>query len=263
LWNLASTERKLGRHVDALRHLRAYVQHTAARADRKQVAVTDLIPELELAVARITFQAPPGTRLTVDGVPNVGTEIEVEPGIHTVVATLNNDERSLAVDAPAGVTTTTTIAFAIAAPPEALAPTPAVVAPVIVAPLAPSTSKKSSTATRNWTVLGLGATGVIAIGAGVVFAALASDDRSEAERLYTRMRDDDASCKRSGSLCSDHDSARSGAQRNEAISTSMFVTGGVLSGAAIAAWILWPNASTHVTPAASKDAAFVNVTGRF
>lgn len=77
------------------------------------------------------------------------------------------------------------------------------------------------------------------------------------------MRGDDLSCRRSGSLCDDYESARSGAQRSALLGTSLLVGGGLLAGAAVVSWVLWPAPATRVAPAVNKDSASVTLLGRF
>lgn len=271
LWNLAASERLAGDHVAALQHLRVYIAAPDARADRKKVAEDELIPELESVTARLRIDEGEGAVVILDGkeVPRLGT-LDVAPGMHAVQVRRGSDERSTVVDAASGTTTTlgqeSARPAAIAAPVVPATPAAAPVAStnVVVGPLAPAPVEIVTRAPgRTTAVLVLGGAAIAAIATGVVFAVVAREDQADADRLEVKIRDDDRTCRRAGTLCADYDSATSAAQRSMLLSSSMLATGGVLGGAAIAAWILWPTATTKVVPMTGKDVAGIGVTGRF
>ncbi|MBS2017136.1 MAG: hypothetical protein JST00_29890 [Deltaproteobacteria bacterium] len=274
LWNLAAAERLGGDAVAALQHLRVYVASPEARADRKKLASEELVPELEAQTARLRFDEPEGTVVTVDGA-EVGpsSTIDVTPGVHAIVVRRDGVERTFAASALAGTTSTVgeEASEKSATPPAtpvtaAASPTPPTVTPTPAAPsatLAPPDLVVTHAPGRTTTVLALGGVAVATIATGIVFSVIAREDQAEADRLEVKMRDDDRTCRRAGTLCADYDSATSAAQRSMLLSTSMLVTGGVLGGASIAAWILWPTSTTRVVPMAGKDVAGVGVSGRF
>ena len=111
--------------------------------------------------------------------------------------------------------------------------------------------------------MSLGGAAVLAITGGVYFSISARDAESTADGLEAQMRSNYFTCKRASAICDDYESARASAQRSSLLGTSLLVVGGVLGGAAVAAWVLWPSAATRITPAATKDAASVTVTGHF
>ena len=113
------------------------------------------------------------------------------------------------------------------------------------------------------TVLTFGAVALAALGTGAYFGISAQGEQSRADRLGAQMRSDDLSCKRSGSLCDDYDASRSAANRESFLATTLLATGGLLTGAAVVAWVLWPAAPARVVPSATKDAGGISVIGRF
>lgn len=284
LWNLAITERKLGEGVAALEHLRAYLVSADARSDRKKLAEEELLPELELTTAHLAIAEPDGATVMVDGrVVPASSTLDVAPGIHAVVVRCDGRERTLAIDAPAGVTTrlppenvradtarpnddaasamrTTNETRVTDAP--AVGPSAAELAVSRVMRGAPS-GAASPPFGRTAAVIGLGGAALLTIAGGVYFTIDAQSSQQEADRLQARTRNDDLSCRRSGSLCDDLDTARSAAQRSSVVGTALLVTGGVLGGAAVAAWVLWPGAPARVAPSAGKDGAGFTVVGRF
>lgn len=269
LWNLAVTERKLGEGVAALEHLRAYVVSTEARADRRKLAEEELLPELELTTAHLAIAEADGATVMVDGkvVPATST-LDVAPGIHAVVVRCDGRERTLAIDATAGVTTRLPAAEvgATVTPmtrATAASPSPVTMPISLITGGAASGDASSPAPGRTVAVLGLGGAALLTIAGGVYFTIDAQSSQQEADRLQARTRNDDLSCRRSGSLCDDLDSARSAAQRSSVVGTALLVTGGVLGGAAVAAWVLWPGAPARVAPSGGKDSAGITVVGRF
>jgi hypothetical protein len=274
LWNLAMTERKLGKNVDALHHFRAYVGDATARADRKAIAQAEILPELTDLTAHITVKALEGAVVTIDGAPMLSSTTDVEPGIHSVAIANANGGFARAIDAGAGSTIHVDLTPPPPAPAPAPTPTPIASPKVIMSTSSTSTSTSTTTtssssssrespAARTWTVATMGGASVVLLAGGIAFASLASMDRGRAERLYTQMQNDNLSCTQSGTICEDHDSASSAADREGAAATTMFVLSGVLAGASIATWLLWPMTKSRASIAFTKDGASVAMTGRF
>ena len=261
LWNLASAERKLGDNVAALEHLRLYVASPEARLDRKKVAEDEMLPELESATAHLVIAQPDGASVVVDGRRVAASStVDVLPGIHAVSIRRGGREQLLALDAPAGVLTHVVANAEIA---------PATVSPSGSQPAAPlafdarEVGAAGRSPGRATAVISLGSAALLAIAGGVYFTIAAKDQQASADALQLRLRDGNLSCKRSGSLCDDYDSASSAASRDSALGTSLLVGGAVLSGAALASWVLWPAASTRVAPIAAKNGGGVSVMGSF
>jgi hypothetical protein len=123
-----------------------------------------------------------------------------------------------------------------------------VLVPIITTP-PPIASDRASDSRRSWTSLGLGAGALVAVGAGFALGLAASSERDDADQYRVRMQQSSFNCNRAGTLCDDYDDARSSAQRLEAASTTMFVVGGALAGAALASWLLWPMRSDRALAA--------------
>ncbi len=259
LWNLAVAERRSGRPIEALAHFKAYLAEKNARPDRKPQA-EEWIKELESETGRIVIDAPAGTEVVLDGAVVTEREVRVVAGVHGVTAKRDGRSFSVAVDVLGGGSSDVHVVFEEPAPPPPLAtvtaappidPLPAFLP--LSSPLPVATDRKPETK-RNWTSLGLGAGAVAAVGAGFVLALAASSERDDVDEYRARMNQDGFSCKRAGTLCEDYDDTRASAQRLEAASTSMFVAGGALAGAALATWLLWPLRSNGavITPVAGS-----------
>ncbi len=267
LWNLATTERKLGDNVAALEHLRAYVISAEARADRRKIAEEELLPHLESVTAHLRVAEAEAAIVVVDG-RRVGASatLDLVPGIHAVVVRVGADERSFAVETPAGVLTTmpsNEIRMGAASGSSPVTTVPRDSADAYVTHASASSNATSPSRGRDVAVLGLGGAAVLALAGGVYFSLAARSEQETSDRLQMQMRGDGLSCRRSRSLCDDFDTASSAAQRNTLVGTALLVSGGMLGGAAVAAWVLWPKATTHVTPMAGKDTAGITMVGRF
>lgn len=259
LWNLAAVERKLGDSVAALEHLRLYVASPDARPDRKQLAADELLPELEAATAHLALAEPEGTIALVDGreVPATAA-LDLTPGVHAITVRRNGTDRTWALYLNASVITrvpAVTVISAPAATPSSGAASAGPAASGLVVARAPSSAP---------VVLTLGSAALVSIAAGVYFSFLARDAQETGDRLEVQLRTDNLSCRRSGTLCDDFNSARSSAQRSSLLGTTLLVSGGILGGAAISTWLLWPGTkATRLAPTAAKDAAGVVMTGTF
>ena len=91
LWNLALSEEKTSRPLEALAHFRQVAREAPSDEDRAsaQKHVDSLLGEL----SRIDVQAPPGTTFALDGASAAGTAplgdpFDVVPGHHVVAANL-------------------------------------------------------------------------------------------------------------------------------------------------------------------------------
>jgi hypothetical protein len=262
LWNLAAVERKLGDSVAALQHLRTYVASPEARRDRKKLAEEELLPEVEAGTAHLALAEPDGVTVRVDGNQVDGRAVlDLAPGMHAVTISGDGADRTVALELAPSVVTHLPAPTAVAPISRADGDVGVAVAP---AP-APAAAIASSPPTwsRTPAIVALGGAAMLTVAAGIYFSFAARNAQETADRLEVQLRSDDLSCRRSGTLCDDYDSARTSAQRGSLLGTTLLVSGGILGGSAIATWLLWPSSATRVTPTAAKDSAGVMMTGRF
>jgi hypothetical protein len=268
LWNLAAAERRADHTVESLEHLRAYLASPEARADRKPTAL-DWIAELEAKTGTVTVTAPKGATVTVDGVVATSRPMVLTAGVHAFVITQEGKTRSYAVDVVAG-TTTTHVASLVDAPALAKPPSPPSAAAAKAATVSSGSSTSTSTSTiaispRTWATIGFGASAVLSLGGAIFFSIEAAGARDDADVLHARVQDSSVSCKRAGTLCTDYDDARSRADRFGALATGLYAVGGVLGGASIVSFLLWPRdkKDTVITPVASPSGAGLRMVGTF
>lgn len=232
LVNLAATELKAGKAVDALHHLQAYLADPAADPKVKNAVTTQLLPRAMAATGHLTIHFPAGGRLTVDGEAvevdkgAAVAPVDVMPGDHTIEVSASGSTFREAVAAKAGASMEVQ-AIPTAAPAAAIAPAP--VAPP-VAPQGQEPEVQQPTASfwtaRHIVPLALLAGGVAAAGTGAGFLLGANSAASQA-----------SSC---GIGCSTYASLRSTYEQDSGLATGLFIGAGVLAAGAVVTWLAWP-----------------------
>jgi hypothetical protein len=276
VWNLALTEEKTNRPLDALAHFKEFVRLTPS-TDPDRPNAQSHIDALNAATGHIDVEAPTGAGLTMDGTQSLGPapladRVDVQPGHHELQARFGNVVKTITVDAVAGQTSRADFsAIDPGAPPAGAAAVPSggdvPPPPVETPPPAPeqSTAPASSTA-RLVTVVALGGAAVLASGAGLAFGIASSNEASSAtalrQQLPTCAGISSPDCQR---LASDV-----AAQQNDhVISTAMWIVGGVLAVGAVGAYVLWPRrvvvgtVSASVVPVLGAGSAGLVATGTF
>src|SRR5579863_7881808 len=105
LWNLALSEEKSGRPLDALAHFKTFAEEAATAADR--VKAQKHVDTLMAQTGHIEVQAPTGTPIVLDGASSVGTTplsdaLDVAPGHHVIEGKFLDGKKTLSVEAVAG-----------------------------------------------------------------------------------------------------------------------------------------------------------------
>ena len=200
LFNLARTEQLTGRHVAAAEHFRAYLaipEHprvTPALRAKAQGYLTELQPLL----GHIVVEAPAGAALTVDGKAASGSNVEVEPGPHTVAAKVGDRSTFVNVTVVAGATVPAHIE--LAATPVVVAPVPAVtppsVTPVTPPPIEPPppTQPASWWTTRREVGVAVAGVGVVGLVLGGVFGGERGGDTSSASTAQSTVGPNPSAC---------------------------------------------------------------------
>lgn len=283
IWNLALTEEKTHRPLDALGHFREFMRQTPT-TDPDRIKAQKHIDELSAVTGHIDVIAPTGAAITVDATMSAGLTprvdpIDVVPGHHLVEARLGSQSKSIGVEAVPGQTVVADFrgpnALAPAAPsnPGATAPqangepsTPPAPAP----PPPDRTTGGGVSTARIVTVAVVGGTAVVAAGLGLGWGMASNSENSHANDLRTQIGS--ASClgPNAPSQCATLASTTSAQHTNYQLSTAMWITGGVLAVSAAALWFLWPKSSpsgsattVHVVPTAGAGSAGVVAIGSF
>lgn len=257
LLNLADCYERSGRLASAWARYKeaGAMAHQLGQAERETLA-RDRSTMLEARLVRMTVVAAgatPGLVIKRDGVElgaaALGTAVPVDPGPHAVEASAPGKKAwSTTVDVsattPLVTVTVPVLADDVASPP---APPPP---PVPSVTLQVPSAAGSELRTVGWIV---GAAGVVGLGAGAAFGAVAMSKKSQAES---------AGCV--GNQCPPaagpiRDDARSDAN----VATGCFIAGGVLAAGGVVLWLVAPRQTdaVQVTPTAGPGTAGLTVAG--
>ena len=277
LWNLALSEEKSGHPLEALGHFKELTRDAEADVDRAnaQKHVADLMSQ----TGHVDVHAPPGTRVTIDGVQRASAAPFAEPldvlaGKHVIEGRAGDDMKSVTVWVGGGETRVATIGGEGAGAPSAspastpgpgLAAGPASTTGSALATPSASASPAADVAApgssaRVITSAALGAAGLVAIGVGVYFGLQSQSDGNTAAH-YRSMHPSDY-CANPGNVdCGAWSDAVSAQNRDATISNVLYVGGGVLVAGAVATWLLWPKARSEASAAGLRVAPVVGSTG--
>jgi tetratricopeptide (TPR) repeat protein len=248
LLNLALAELQSGHPVDAIRHLRSYLKDPSADPAKVTVVLAKWMPLAEGQTARLAVDGPSGSEIVVDG-QKLGTTplpepLDVSPGEHDVglLSATATASKTLHVTTVAGQTSRVTFLS-----PEQQGP-PTETAFPTVAPTAATidgTPQESRGSSGFWTpkVIAVGSMGVAALTAaalGVVYALDSESASSTASSLRANMPVGFCRDNASSSSCVSLKNATQSESWNYWASTGMYIGAGVLAGAAIGTWFLWP-----------------------
>lgn len=226
LWNLALTEKKLGRAKDALLHLRAYAADAMAKPEKVQLART-YEAELLSNVGRVVTAAKTGTIVLVDGaIVTPGEMSIVDVGPHAVEFRSGNESKNVVVQVEAG-----TLSEVAQPSLEAKIERPAYVASV---EQNNASSKKSE---FPWLSVGLGVGAGVAVLGGVYLGLQSSSKIDDRERAWSAVQNQRSGCKPGDPLCDRYTETKQDAQMLQTASIALFTTAGLLGGAAIGTWL--------------------------
>jgi hypothetical protein len=276
VWNLALTEEKTNRPVEALGHFREFLRQ-ADPGDADRPRAQKHIDGLNAATGHIDVAAPAGATITLDGARALGAmpladPVDVVPGHHDVAASLQGAVRSVSLDVVAGQTARADLAALTAGPApgatalQANGEAPAASgAPGAGAGETPLVAAHGPGSERLIAVIAIGGAAVVAAGAGLVLGIQSSNagTKAAAERpgLTCFGASQSPGC---GQLASDVSTENN----DHTASTVMWVVGGVLAAGAVGAFFLWPQGSAGagtvtVTPAAGPGSAGLTAVGTF
>lgn len=247
--SLAIAEEGTGRHADALRHAKFFVEHP--KSDPRRVAeVRDtLYQDLWKKTGHLHVVAEAGADVMVDSenvgkAPIAGT-LDVMPGDHVLRSGAHTESVNLA----AGQTKNVDLAPkspagpAIAAPAGTARPARSAVPPTTNPP-APAPEKSATTSPAKYIVggslLGLGVVGFVT---GVVFSIQGQNARSDGDALFAKpvacdLTPADPTCLKAGELA---------ARVNDkaTLATVFYVGGAVFALGGIATMVLWPETKSE------------------
>ncbi len=274
LLDLAKAEWALGRHVDALKHLRAALERFDLPADNRQPAQRGLA-RWNAAVGHIAVNTDAGARVQVDGRPIDGAApfadpIDVEPGVRVVETRLGALSGRAEVDAKAGVVVEANAFVARASPAPSMMSTlssPPAAPPTPGAAALPADTPSSGTFWNPRRLVGVGVAGagVVSLVVGGVFFAVASSDEHRATAAASGLGPSGCSGASRPPACSSQDMAVASERTDGTISRVAIGAGiaAVVAGAMVA---VWPSASTRdvaIAPAINSNGGSLALEGKF
>ncbi len=265
LWNLAATEIYTQRYVDALQHFRLYDEHEhvlehAEHPDHAKLSA--FVSQAWNATGHLQIDAPLGTTLTLDGkAKDPGGAIDVEPGMHAVVAQLGPVSKTVTVSCVAGEKVPVKIDFDMHSPaPVAFAPTS--VTSADAERVRADGVSAAGTAVR-WGLTGAAA---VALGFAVGFDVDRASKKSDAASYFANHA---GSCARATSpTCVSGTQIIDDENRSAALADVFLGVGVAAAAGAAVAWIFWPKqknseARVWVVPRVGPNWAGAQAGGRF
>jgi len=248
LWNLAITEAKANRPVDALGHFKAYLGlPVATEEDRKKAR--PLIADAESKTGHLVVVAPANAVVSIDGseitpFPPDGV-IDVTSGRHVVEARLGTNAMSSVAEPGAGDTVRVSLNLVGPPAPPLLAevqtaPSAATLPPgSAVAPTADSSPARTPASNARWIVAGgLTIAGVASLFTGGVFFANAGSEKATWQGLDAKT----GPCPQPpvSSSCIALKDAADARSRDQNLGGVFVGAGAALVVAGIVTWVVWP-----------------------
>ncbi len=278
LWNLALTEEKTGRLVEALAHFKRVARDTTASSGDREEAQRHAAA-LSGRTGHIDVQAPAGATLRVDGEAAespapLSEPIDVVPGRHSVEARLGAGVKVVSIDAAAGQVAHVTVSSADLSPASAAVVTSAPgVGPVDSGAgtgRLPEPGASTTPPARIITVTVLGGAALITTGLGIYFALQSKDDETTAAGYRARTTGTISSCHGAAGSTPDCGSLAYWVHRQDRDATwsnVMYVAAGAFAAGAIITWFAWPRGeratSSWVAPIVTRDSLGLAAAGTF
>ena len=272
LFNLSLSELRSEHPVEALQHLKQYLRDERLTPQERERA-TKYLSEAHGKTGHVWIEAAAGSKLSVDAklievVAPLREAVDVVAGRRVVEVQTGALKRILEVNAVAGETVTAR--FMGDGPPVVVAGAPANPSPV-VPPKDRAEPAHGFWTARTVTSIALAGGALAAVGVGVGFTLAARGQRDDASSAAAKVPAGSSSCAGVASAdCGTLRDANHAKQNDQNIAMGAFITGGALAVGAIAAWILWPSASseskqarTFLVPIAGPGGAGAQLVGRF
>ena len=265
LRNLALTEMRLGKMVDALGHLKVAVRAPGLTTEQRRIVQQNL-DDAFAATGHLSVETTAGAQVVVDGLMAEGAApfadpLDVPAGSRHVEARLGSAVVQADVEAPAG----RVVAIALPVVQPSQPPPEPVAAPTEVVPAPGTGNARGSRATTWWTVphgaaVALGAAGALGLGLGFYFNAASNSAASDANGLRSALA---GRCTGAGAApeCAALRAKISEVHQDETLANASFAFAGAAAvGAAVLLAVAGPGASTRTgslrwTPAIAPGGA--------
>ena len=276
--NLGRTEIELGLSRDAAEHL-DYCLRTYSVSSRGDVRdakerFRELFQRVQREVGSLSVEVrPTGSEIMVDGASYgtapLGRQIFLTPGSHLVRVHLSgfqDEERSITAEPGAVLAVTISLAALDAKP----SPVAATAAPTAPRP-PPQPAAHRGMEPRTIVVISGAAASLVALGVGVGFALEARAAHDEAARHGEAANQSGTGCPTGSTApdCTALQSATAREDRSRKRADAALLTGGIVAGATLAAWLVIPDlarskaASFRALPWVGRETAGVSFAGTY
>ncbi len=259
LFNLAMAEKKSNHLPEAATHFRQVAADARSTAEAKDKAKT-AVDELSRQTGRIAISAPAGADVTVDGAlvgkAPLGDSIDVMPGTHAVVATLNGKHLDKSVSVTIGTEEKC----------ELVDPNAQQVGNgngVIDHPPPPQTTTTSFWSPGRFIGLSMIGAGVVAGGFVIGFGLGASDAASHASQLRQQIGDVSACTGTLDARCAELSNASAAKRSNETGAIAFGVISGALIVGGAAVMLFSPGTTRRAGVRVQPTLGGVMIEGRF
>jgi hypothetical protein len=269
LRNLAIAELNTDHVLDALAHFKMYVKDKNADPDFVKRKVGSFLSRCEERVGHLRVIAPPHAIVMVDQrqFEDLGEDIDVLPGTHTISAGAGDSREVKTVDVAAKQTadvrfqaTTTAVA------------SPGAESDAALAPRAEGAGRQPGghtwTAKHGW-VVALGAAAVVSAGVGLGFGLAANDNRSSIDGMQQGIDSSFCTMPANSGFCGRLRSMAEAQRNDAAVSNVAFGFAGALAVASVVVWVTWPKEDLRrrgmwwITPSVGDRSGGMVAAGRF
>ena len=270
LYNLALSELRSNRPVEALTHLQEYLKDKRPTEEERAKA-TKYLAEAHAKTGHVFVDAPAGAAVLMDDVSldkkaPVKDPVTVSAGKHVCSIRLDGKTQTVEVVANPGQSVTVRFTGSGEKAPEVLEGQQARANGDGPAP--PPASGGWGTG-KTVTVVALGVATVGAVVAGVVFYSSAKSNQTDVQDISSKNPGLNCPVVGSPPACAQISDAKSSYDTSRTLSMVSFIGAGVLGAGAVAAAVLWPNENatpqkgSTLTPVVTAGGASLVWSGRF
>ena len=271
LYNLALSELRSNRPVEALNHLQEYLKDKRPTEEERAKA-SKYLAEAHAKTGHVFVDAPGGAQVLFDDVSLAGKApvkdpVTVSAGKHVCSIRLDGKTQTVEVVASPGQSVTVRFTGTGEKAPEVLEGQHA--------PTNPDNRGGDDGGGGGWgtpktvTVVALGVATVGAVVAGIVFVSSAKSNQSDVQDISTKNPGLNCPVNASPPACGQISDAKSSYDTSRTLSMVSFIGAGVFGAGAIAAAVLWPNEKAQpqkgstLVPVVTAGGASLLWSGRF
>jgi len=256
--NMAATEIRLGRYLQAAAHLKYALNHLPLVQLGKRDAVEEQLEKVREHLVAVSLSANlDGVEISIDGHRLGRTplpeEILLEPGHHAISAVYSDTTQTKAIDVSAGAHVSLVFELNGTQKTESQGGL-ASQSPQLTLDQAAAKSNR----TRNWVLVGGAAATAISFGVGIALRIQSSNERDDTRTLQAQINSTaTAPSQTTAEICANQvqidacnlfQRSRAAADRDRNLSTGAFVAAGAFGLGTLTTALLWPSKSARQQP---------------